>query len=103
MSQKKVEEILQKSWIEVPRAGHVLDAGNAQYYDTGSWGTFKPVLDKEKCHDDLLCWVACPDSCIIVEDGVMIGFDYQLCKGCGICAEICPDKFSAITMVKKEL
>lgn len=99
----KPEEILTKSWREMPRAGHVLEAGNADYYETGSWSTFKPVLDEEACIHCLLCWVLCPDSAVLVEDSKVVGFDLFHCKGCGICAEICPDKYDAIKMVKKEL
>jgi 2-oxoacid:acceptor oxidoreductase delta subunit (pyruvate/2-ketoisovalerate family) len=100
---KNPEEILTKSWAEKPRAGHVLDPGNTDAYDTGSWGTFKPVHDSEKCISCLLCWVMCPDSAILVEDGKIAGYDLMHCKGCGICAEICPKKVQAITMVKKEM
>jgi len=96
------EDILKKSWKDMPRAGHVLEAGNTDVYDTGSWGTFKPVL-KDTCIHCFLCWVMCPDSAIIVEDDKVTGFNYDHCKGCGICAEICPDKYSAIEMVKKNL
>jgi len=40
----------------------------------------------------MICWIYCPDSSILVEDGKMIGFDYKHCKGCGICAAECPTK-----------
>ncbi len=36
----------------------------------------------------------CPDSSIPVRDGRRTDFDYDHCKGCGICAQVCP--FSAI-------
>jgi len=100
---KNPEEILTKSWAEVPRAEHILEAGNTDVYETGTWTTFEPVLDEEKCIHCLQCWVFCPDSAVIVEDDQVVGFNLFHCKGCGICAEICPDKYNAITMVKKEI
>jgi pyruvate ferredoxin oxidoreductase delta subunit len=38
------------------------------------------------------CWLFCPDSCILVdaENEKMLGFDLDFCKGCGICAAVCP-------------
>jgi len=35
----------------------------------------------------------------MVKDGKMVGIDYEHCKGCGICANECPPKASAIKMV----
>ena len=63
---------------------------------TGSWRTFRPVLDAGRCNKCLLCWIYCPEACINKE--IVINYDY--CKGCGICAEECPTK--AMTMVKEE-
>jgi pyruvate ferredoxin oxidoreductase delta subunit len=40
----------------------------------------------------------CPDSAIIVEEGKLVGFNMEHCKGCGICAVECPDKINAILM-----
>ena len=96
------EEVLQKSWKDTPRAGHVLVPGNTEVYNTGAWGTFKPVLNEETCIHCLQCWVLCPDSAILVENDKLVGFSELHCKGCGICAEVCPDKYKSITMVKKE-
>ena len=84
---------------EPPLGGIILEAGNADSYETGGWRHQKPVLDKEKCTNCLICWVMCPDSAIIVEDGKLVGFDMEHCKGCGICDVECPDKISAIKMV----
>ena len=81
-----------KGWKEIPIGGLIVKAGNTEEYKTGDWRTFKPVRDESKCSQCLLCWVYCPDSSIKVKDGKMVGFDYDHCKGCGICAKICPKK-----------
>ena len=63
---------------------------------TGDWRSSRPVLvaaesclavktGKVTCQ---LCWVYCPDAC--VSRGVGPEFDLDYCKGCGICAEVCP-------------
>ena len=82
----------QKSWKEIPIGGKIIEAGNAVEYNTGSWRTFKPEKNNIKCINCLFCWIYCPDSSIKVEDGKMVGFDYDHCKGCGICAKVCPVK-----------
>jgi 2-oxoacid:acceptor oxidoreductase delta subunit (pyruvate/2-ketoisovalerate family) len=67
---------------------------------TGSWRTFRPVVNEEKCVSCMLCWKFCPDACIeIVMEKPKINYDY--CKGCGICAEECPKE--AIEMVEERL
>ncbi len=81
-----------KGWKEIPIAGIIDKGGTAREYKTGSWRTFKPVVDKPKCINCLQCWIYCPDSSVLVKDGKMEGFDYDYCKGCGICASICPVK-----------
>jgi pyruvate ferredoxin oxidoreductase delta subunit len=89
-----------KGWKEVPLGGLITEAGNAEKYETGSWRTYKPVLNREACTNCLLCWIFCPDSSILVKDEEMVGFDYAHCKGCGICAAECPK--NAIAMVLDE-
>ncbi|MFP4170285.1 MAG: pyruvate synthase subunit PorD [Methanomassiliicoccales archaeon] len=75
---------------DVPEGGSIDEPGKAKEYKTGSWRSKKPVLDKEKCIDCLTCWIFCPDDCIIIEDEKMEGIRYDYCKGCGICASVCP-------------
>ena len=89
----------EKGWKDIPIGGLILEPGNAEEYKTGSWRTFKPVRDEEKCTNCLLCWIYCPDSSIIVEDGKIKGIDYEHCKGCGICSTQCP--VNAIKMVEE--
>ena len=79
-----------KGWKELPIGGIILDAGNTDGYITGSWRSFRPIHDKEKCNNCLLCWIFCPDSAIVVEEDKFNRFDYDHCKGCMICVAQCP-------------
>ena len=89
----------EKGWRDIPEGGLILDAGNATTYKTGSWKTYKPVWHEDRCIQCLSCWIMCPDDAILTEDGKMVGIDYELCKGCSICAATCPPKANAIEMV----
>ena len=86
------------TWKEMPIGGVIVVAGSSDEYETGGWRTYKPVHAEAQCNNCLRCWVFCPDSSIIVEDGKIAGFDYDHCKGCGICARECPPKNNAIEM-----
>lgn len=85
------------SWKELSPGGIIVDAGNAEDFKTGDWRSMRPVIDKEKCKNCLLCWVVCPDNSIVVEDGKFVKFDYDHCKGCGVCVQQC--KFNALDYV----
>jgi len=85
------------SWEALPVAGVVHPAG-APRTRTGSWRTGeKPAADPSLCVDCLLCWLYCPDSAITLSGETFAGFDLDYCKGCGICADVCP--VGAIEMV----
>jgi pyruvate ferredoxin oxidoreductase delta subunit len=88
----------EKSWKEIPIGGVIEEAGNAETYETGSWRTYRPIWYEDRCIQCLRCWIACPDSSILLEDGKMIGIDLMHCKGCGICAFECPVDPKAIEM-----
>lgn len=90
-----------KSWKEIPIGGLIIDAGNSEEYETGSWRSFRPVIDMERCSHCMLCWVFCPEGSIMTEDKKVVGIDLAHCKGCGICDKECPRK--AITMVEEAL
>ncbi len=85
----------EKGWKEIAPAG-VCSKSSTEFL-TGAWKTYTPVRDVEKCTRCLLCTLFCPDGAIHwkTEKGD-IEFDYDFCKGCGICANECPTK--AITM-----
>jgi phenylglyoxylate dehydrogenase delta subunit len=63
---------------------------------TGDWRALKPVVDRERCVKCATCWLYCPVQCIS-ERPAWFDVNYDICKGCGICAEECPHR--AIAMV----
>jgi pyruvate ferredoxin oxidoreductase delta subunit len=86
------------TWRELPE-GDVLKAGTAAEFETGDWRSSKPIFHEETCIHCMACWINCPDTSVIVQDGKVKGFDYKHCKGCGICATECPTKPKSIDMV----
>ncbi len=87
-------------WSEITRGGIIYDAGNAKDFKTGSWRSMKPVFHPEKCKQCMFCFLMCPDSSIEMEDGKVTGIDYDHCKGCGVCVEVCP--FDVFDFIKDE-
>ena len=90
------------TWQELPIRGLILEAGNAEEYETGGWRSMRPVHLEDKCIHCLQCWIYCPDTAILVKDGKVVGVDYKYCKGCSICEKVCPVKDKAIKMEREE-
>lgn len=93
----------QKGWKELAPGAVVLEAGSAVKFKTGSWRAFRPVWKEENCIQCLFCWLYCPDMSIVVKEGKRAEFNYDYCKGCGICELECPGKKGqkAIVMVEE--
>lgn len=69
---------------------------------TGDWRTSRPVVEASTCMAAKagkptcqICWVYCPDACIA--QGTPPSVDLEYCKGCGICAEVCPSGSISMT------
>jgi pyruvate ferredoxin oxidoreductase gamma subunit len=98
------------TWAETNVGGAVYP-GTSLTYTTGGWRIDMPVIDHSKCIMCRKCWLYCPDDAVIEAwreaEGPrgrkfrmkFIDFDYAYCKGCGVCAEVCPT--GAIQMVRE--
>ena len=79
-----------KKWNELPVAG-VLAPAQADQPLTGGWRTAgRPVARLSNCVNCLLCWLYCPDSAVELDGTTLVGIDYDHCKGCELCVEVCP-------------
>jgi pyruvate ferredoxin oxidoreductase gamma subunit len=58
---------------------------------TGLWRTLRPVIDDSLCRRcSWVCSTFCPDGAIEVEPDGRPRIDYEHCKGCLVCAAVCP-------------
>jgi len=71
---------------------------NSYTASVADWRIIKPIYNRDICIDCQFCWVFCPDTSIISRDKIMIGIDFDHCKGCGICVEVCPTNPKSLLM-----
>jgi pyruvate ferredoxin oxidoreductase delta subunit len=72
------------------------------YPNTGDWKSKLPVVS-DKCTACKKCVQHCPEATMFmgkIGGKERAGIKYDFCKGCGICAEVCPVK--AIKMIDKK-
>jgi len=93
-----------------PIGGTIYSVGNNRFKDLSACRTgVIPLFVKDKCTRCGECDITCPDYCFVWEKGkdpktgkdgmVLLGIDYQYCKGCMRCTFIC--KFGALLGVKE--
>ena len=63
---------------------------NSPERKTGSWRQYRPVLQRERCSRCWVCFVRCPDAAITLDYEDYSVVDYNVCKGCLLCAHECP-------------
>ncbi len=78
------------TYQELAPGGVIPEGGTADRYLTGGWRSMRPVFHPAACVHCLTCWILCPDAAVKAKDGKVTGYDYDHCKGCGICAYECP-------------
>lgn len=86
-----------RGWKDLPLGNVIPLPKTSLSFKTGNWRAMKPVLNRDKCIRCLLCWVHCPEPAINRLEDDHVEIDYDFCKGCGICANVCP--VHAIEMV----
>jgi len=92
-----------KFWEELPQGSVVLEAGSSAKFKTGGWRSSRPKWIEENCIQCMFCWMYCPDMSVkVTEEGKRAEFDYDYCKGCGICALECPGKKGNKAIVMEE-
>lgn len=80
--------------------GYVTSPASSKSYKTFVWREgLRPEWIEKNCTNCLKCFINCPDNAIKVDsEGNMAGHKLNYCKGCGICAQVCPAKPKAIVM-----
>ena len=65
--------------------------GSSRKNKTGSWRTgLKPHYLQTNCIACNRCVLVCPEGIVKGEGKNTYHCDYLYCKGCGLCAEVCP-------------
>ena len=93
-----------------PIGGAIYSVGNMRFKDLSTSRTgIIPLFVVDKCTRSGECDLSCPDYCFVWEKGedpktkkegmVLLGIDYQFCKGCMRCVEVC--KFGALVAAKE--
>ncbi|MEA3354372.1 MAG: 4Fe-4S binding protein [Campylobacterota bacterium] len=92
------EDEIDHTVVDVQPENRPVAETNSMNKYVGDWRVVKPVWNVDLCIDCQNCWLYCPDTSIISRDKEMVGIDYNHCKGCGICSEVCPTNPKSLIM-----
>jgi pyruvate ferredoxin oxidoreductase delta subunit len=84
---KSEKEIKNKGIKGIPYATTKMKA-----LERDSWRVQKPVINHKTCIKCHQCWLFCPDSAYDIDKKGYTHPNPKVCKGCGICAAVCPVK-----------
>jgi pyruvate ferredoxin oxidoreductase delta subunit len=77
-------------------------SGSSVNNKTGSWRVaMKPKFLQKDCIACKICLMICPEGVITGKEKNTYTCDYAFCKGCGLCAKLCPKK-DVIMIPEKE-
>jgi len=98
-----VEEIPRPAQVQLPPDARVrnFDEVNRGLEDDDAALEALRCFSCGTCKECDNCLIFCPDVSVLRGKDSPYEFDYEYCKGCGICAEECPTK--AIKMVEEEV
>lgn len=69
----------------------IFAAATSVQVKTGLWRTMRPVIEHARCKRCVwICGTLCPDGAIAADADGRPTIDYDHCKGCLICAAVCP-------------
>jgi len=72
------------------RFGVVVQPGTTRDQKMSGWRIYRPRFLQENCIGDRACELCCPDGAVYRIEKRKYDVDLDACKGCGICAEMCP-------------
>ena len=109
-----VDEHILKGWSEFEPGATLFSfegkAAEGKFHENNSiqhsvadWRVLKPIFNRAVCIDCQFCWVWCPDTSIKPADKKFGHIDYDHCKGCGICADVCPTNPKALVMFPNQV
>ncbi|GHS84809.1 ferredoxin [Campylobacterota bacterium] len=84
--------------FEGDRSSNVFHENNSIKHSVADWRVLKPIFNAEHCIHCQFCWVWCPDTSIVPSDKKFGHIDYDHCKGCGICSDVCPTNPKSLVM-----
>lgn len=97
MNKPELQKYEKPKHIKEYPCGPTFKGGNLVVKNAG-WRTKKPIINEEKCVGCYLCYLYCPEGTIFKKGG-KVDIDYDFCKGCGICANVCGHE--SIQMIKE--